>query len=192
VGLSSRTVEAVRLVRYPLRDEGGWHLDLAALEAAIGPRTRAVIVVSPSNPTGAVHDAAELAALDRLCAANDLALLGDEVFADTALGPCPSVVAGRREALAFHLAGLSKICGLPQLKAAWIAAAGPEARVGPALARLEVVASDRAWTRRRSASRSSRTGSWFSPGSSTTSSGRATSSSPCCPRRKSSRRGSGA
>ncbi|ABS27594.1 pyridoxal phosphate-dependent aminotransferase [Anaeromyxobacter sp. Fw109-5] len=133
-------LEAVRLVRYPLRDEGGWHLDLAALEAAIGPRTRAVLVVSPSNPTGAVHDAAELAALDRLCAANDLALLGDEVFADTALGPCPSVVAGRREALAFHLAGLSKICGLPQLKAAWIAAAGPEARVGPALARLEVVA----------------------------------------------------
>jgi alanine-synthesizing transaminase len=133
-------LEAVRLVRYPLRDEGGWHLDLAALEAAIGPRTRAVIVVSPSNPTGSVHDAAELAALDRLCAANDLALLGDEVFADTAIGRCPSVVAGRREALAFHLAGLSKICGLPQLKAAWIAAAGPEARVGPALARLEVVA----------------------------------------------------
>lgn len=133
-------LEAVRLVRYPLRYDGSWHVDLAAVEAAVGPRTRALVAVSPANPTGAVLDGEALAALDRLCAAHDLALLGDEVFADTALGPCPSVVADRREALTFHLSGLSKVCGLPQLKAGWIAAAGPEARVGPALARLEVIA----------------------------------------------------
>jgi alanine-synthesizing transaminase len=133
-------LEAVRLVRYPLRYDGSWHVDLAAIEAAMGPRTRALVTVSPANPTGAVLDPGELAALDRLCAAHDLALLCDEVFADTALVPCQSVVAGSREALAFHLAGLSKTCGLPQLKAGWIAAAGPAARVGPALARLEVIA----------------------------------------------------
>ncbi len=132
-------LEAVRLVRYPMRYDGSWHLDRAALEASIGPRTRAVVVVSPANPTGAVLDADELAGLDRLCAANDLALLGDEVFADSALRPCPSVAAGEREALAFHLSGLSKVCGLPQLKVGWIAAAGPSSRVEPALARLEVV-----------------------------------------------------
>jgi aspartate/methionine/tyrosine aminotransferase len=133
-------LEAVRLVRYPLRYDGAWHVDLAAIEAAVGPRTRALVAVSPANPTGAVLDGEELAALDRLCAAHDLALLGDEVFADTALGPCPSVVAGAGESLAFHLSGLSKVCGLPQLKAGWIAAAGPAERVGPALARLEVIA----------------------------------------------------
>lgn len=133
-------LEAIRLVRYPLRYDGSWHVDLAALEAAIGPRARALVVVSPANPTGAVLDAGELRALDRLCAARALALVGDEVFADTALVPCPSVVSEPREALAFHLSGLSKVCGLPQVKAGWIAAAGPPARVGPALARLEVVA----------------------------------------------------
>ena len=132
-------LEAVRLVRYPLRFDGAWHLDLGALAEAVGPRTRAVVVVSPSNPTGAVLAAEELAGLDALCADRGLALLGDEVFADTALVPAPSVL-GARRCLAFHLAGLSKTCGLPQLKAGWIAAAGPDELVGPALERLEVVA----------------------------------------------------
>jgi aspartate/methionine/tyrosine aminotransferase len=132
-------LEAVRLVRYPLRYDGAWHVDLAELEAAITPRTRAVVVVSPSNPTGALLSAEELGRLDALCAARELALIGDEVFADTALAPAASVL-GARASLAFHLSGMSKVCGLPQLKAAWIAAAGPEARVTAALERLEIVA----------------------------------------------------
>lgn len=132
-------LEAVALARYPLRWDGEWHVDLAALEAAIGPRTRAVVVVSPGNPTGALLSAAERDALDALCAARGLALVGDEVFADTARGAVASVL-GARQALAFGLGGLSKTCGLPQLKAAWIAAAGPAAPVDAALARLEVAA----------------------------------------------------
>lgn len=132
-------LEAVELRRYPLRHDGTWHLDLAALAGAIGPRTRAVLVVSPSNPAGAVLSQADLEALDALCAERDLALIADEVFADTAPPGTPGAL-GVRQALAFHLSGLSKVCGLPQLKVGWIAAAGPEARVGPALARLEVIA----------------------------------------------------
>lgn len=131
-------LQAVRLVRYPLRYDGAWHVDLPALEAAVTPRTRAVVVVSPSNPTGAVLSAGELDAIDRLCDSRDLALIGDEVFADTALGPVAGVLEARR-ALAFHLSGLSKTCGLPQVKAGWIAATGPGGRLGPALERLEVV-----------------------------------------------------
>ncbi len=131
-------LEAVRLVRYPLRYDGEWHADLAALESRLSPLTRAVVVVSPSNPTGGVLAAAELARLDALCAARGLALVGDEVFADTALRSAPSV-AQARSCLAFHLSGLSKVCGLPQLKVGWIAAAGPDALVDPALERLEVV-----------------------------------------------------
>ncbi|HEX8910256.1 MAG TPA: pyridoxal phosphate-dependent aminotransferase [Anaeromyxobacteraceae bacterium] len=132
-------LEGVRLRRYPLRYDGAWHVDLAALAAAVGERTRAVVVVSPSNPVGAVLAAEELAALEALCAERGLALLGDEVFLDTAGTPASSVATARR-CLAFHLSGLSKVCGLPQLKAAWIAAAGPEREVARALARLEVVA----------------------------------------------------
>jgi aspartate/methionine/tyrosine aminotransferase len=132
-------LEGVAVRRYPLRYDGTWHIDLAALEAAVGPRTRAVLLVSPSNPTGAVASIEELRALEALCAARGLALLGDEVFADAAPGGAPSVL-GARRCLAFHLSGLSKVCGLPQLKVGWTAAAGPEELVGPALERLEVIA----------------------------------------------------
>lgn len=130
---------SVRLVRYPVRWDGAWHLDLPALAGAVTPRTRAVVVVSPGNPTGAVLSADELRALERLCAARGLALVGDEVFADTAPAGAPGVLAARA-CLAFHLAGLSKTCGLPQVKVGWLAVAGPPALAAPALTRLEVIA----------------------------------------------------
>ncbi len=132
-------LESVRLVRYPLRYDGEWHLDRQALAAAVGPRTRAVVASSPGNPTGALLSAEELAFLEELCAERRLALVGDEVFADTARGPAASV-AGVRRCLAVHLSGLSKVCGLPQLKVGWMALAGPASLVEAARARLEVAA----------------------------------------------------
>ncbi len=132
-------LESVRLRRYALRYDGEWHLDRRSLAKAVTPRTRAIVAGSPSDPTGALLSPEELGFLEDLCAARGLALIGDEVFADTALGPAPSA-AGASRCLAFHLSGLSTVCGLPQLKAGWIAAAGPERLVGPALSRLEVIA----------------------------------------------------
>jgi hypothetical protein len=129
----------VRIVRYPLRYDGAWHADRAALAAAVTPRTRAVVVVSPANPTGAVADAGELRALQALCAERELALIGDEVFAGSAVAAAPSV-ASSPACLSFQLAGLSKLCGLPQLKLAWIAVAGPAGPARRALERLEVIA----------------------------------------------------
>lgn len=109
-----------------------WHLDLDALASAVSPRTRAVVVVNPNNPTGHFLSRTEWAGLTALCARRGLALLVDEVFADytveapvdrlpTALAdpdpPCP----------VFLLSGLSKVAALPQLKLGWIAVRGPGA-----------------------------------------------------------------
>ena len=136
-------LESVEVRSYPLLHDGEWHLDLAALETAVTPRTRAVVVVTPGNPTGAFLKRAELEALDALCAARDLALVSDEVFADFALREdsrrAPTAARDGR-ALAFALGGLSKSCGLPQLKLAWTAVSGPPPLRAAALARLEVVA----------------------------------------------------
>ena len=68
-------------VPVPLRAENGFHLDPADLEAALGPRTRAVLWNGPNNPTGAVGQAAEIAALARACRERDLWLVSDEVYA---------------------------------------------------------------------------------------------------------------
>ncbi len=136
-------LEGVRLTQYPLRYDGAWHIDLDALPSAITPRTRAIAVVNPNNPTGSFLKLDELAALDRLCAAHSLALLSDEVFSDYAFAPDPhraETAAGPRESLTFVLSGLSKVAGLPQMKLGWIAVQGPAALRQPALDRLEWIA----------------------------------------------------
>ena len=135
-------LEGVGARPYPLAYDGEWRLDLRALEAQVGPRTRAVIVVSPNNPTGSFVKADEAAALHELAARASLAVIADEVFADFAWksGVGGPGFAGDGPALTFSLGGLSKSCGLPQLKLAWLAVGGPPVLRGEALARLEMIA----------------------------------------------------
>jgi alanine-synthesizing transaminase len=126
---------------YDLEYHGRWSIDMAALMAA-PERTRAVLVVSPNNPTGSYVSAEELAALTQLCRDRQWALVVDEVFADYPLdaGEPLTDLAARADVLTFSLAGLSKSVGLPQLKLAWIVAGGPAAARDAALASLELVA----------------------------------------------------
>ena len=69
------------LVRVPLLAESGFHLDLANLAAAVTPTTRAILLNSPHNPTGAVMTRHELEAVAELCRLHDLWLISDEVYA---------------------------------------------------------------------------------------------------------------
>jgi alanine-synthesizing transaminase len=136
-------LESVSVASYTLAYDGEWHLDLAALRAAVSPRTRALVVVNPNNPTGVFLKNEERRALEELCAERSLALVSDEVFADFAFALDPrraGSVAHDGPALAFALGGLSKSCALPQLKLAWTAVTGPQPLVSQALARLEVIA----------------------------------------------------
>jgi alanine-synthesizing transaminase len=131
----------VNLVRYPLVYDHGWQIDFHALEQAITPRTRAFIVVHPNNPTGHFTKSGEMARLNEICSARHLAIIADEVFLDFSLdGTSPASFAANSSALTFTLSGLSKICGLPQMKAAWLVASGPQAASAEALPRLEVIA----------------------------------------------------
>lgn len=134
-------LQDVQLVPYPLLYDHGWQIDLPSLYGAVTGRTRAIVLVHPNNPTGSYTKSAEAADLNRFCEQNGLALIVDEVFLDYALdGAARSSFALNKGALTFTLSGLSKICGLPQMKVAWVAVSGPEARKTEALARLEVIA----------------------------------------------------
>jgi alanine-synthesizing transaminase len=131
----------VKLVRYPLLYNHGWQIDFAALAAAASELTRAVIVVHPNNPTGHYSCEREQAQLLRFCAERGIALIADEVFLDFSLrGTREKSFAGINHVLTFTLSGISKICGMPQLKLAWLAVSGPGEQKREALARLEVVA----------------------------------------------------
>jgi aspartate/methionine/tyrosine aminotransferase len=139
-------LESVEIRQYPLRYDGVWHVDFDALEQAITPRTRAIVVVNPNNPTGSFLKRAELDRLDSLAAARGLAILSDEVFRDYAFAEDAdrvSTLAGdpflkNRRALTFSMSGLSKIAGLPQMKLGWIVASGPGSDA--ALDALELIA----------------------------------------------------
>ena len=134
------SLQDVKLVPYPLFYDHGWHIDLHALAQKLTPRTRAVLVVNPNNPTGSYVSGDDAQKLQSLCAAQNLALIADEVFLDFSLtGPRRSFAWGG-EALTFALSGLSKVAGLPQMKVAWLAASGPGALVRDAFLRLELIA----------------------------------------------------
>lgn len=135
-------LECVRAVPYALEYHGTWRVDVESLRRAAGDRVRAILIVSPNNPTGSLLHRDDLAELSELAAARDWAIIGDEVFADYPLDPAPDAthVLAAGEALTFSLGGLSKSAGLPQLKLGWIGFGGPAAKVDEALAAYEVIA----------------------------------------------------
>lgn len=119
-------LESVKAVPYALRWDGEWHI--GALP--VSPKTRAILVVNPGNPTGAFLKREELETLQR----TGLPIISDEVFADYFVADDPR----RVRSLAgvpgtFVLSGLSKVAGLPQLKLGWIV-------TSTQLAELELIA----------------------------------------------------
>lgn len=147
------SLAGVAVVPYPLRFDGRFHVSFPELASAVTARSRAVVAVSPNNPTGSYLRQSEGERLLRLCATRDLALIVDEVFSDYAfvdpwpqegprllsLAELPPPLA-ELPALRFVLSGFSKVLGLPQLKLGWIVVCGPEPLRSEAQRRLELIA----------------------------------------------------
>jgi aspartate/methionine/tyrosine aminotransferase len=134
-------IHDVKLVSYPLLYDHGWQIDFHALQQVITPRTRGVIIVNPNNPTGHFCKAYEMRKVNEICSSRQIAIIADEVFLDFYFeAKRPSSFAANNTNLTFTMSGLSKIAGLPQMKAAWLITTGPEELKAPALSRLEVIA----------------------------------------------------
>jgi alanine-synthesizing transaminase len=134
-------LQDVALAPYALEYAHGWLVDFQSVACALSPRTRAILLVHPNNPTGSYLRTEEVQQLNNLCRERDLALIVDEVFLDYSFDGSPArTFAANHDALTFTLSGLSKIAALPQMKVAWIATTGPDALVHPALDRLEIIA----------------------------------------------------
>jgi alanine-synthesizing transaminase len=133
-------IQDVKLIRYALFYDHGWHIDFHAVEQAITPRARGIIVVHPNNPTGHFTKPDEMRRLSEICESRGMSIIADEVFLDFGLERRPQSFAANQDALTFTMSGLSKISGLPQMKLAWLAVSGPKEAKREALARLEVIA----------------------------------------------------
>jgi arginine:pyruvate transaminase len=111
-------VSGARLLRAPTG--AGLRPDLAALDALLTPRTRAIFWATPNNPSGVILSESELAAIGNIARQHDLWLVSDEVYAGLAPG-------GRVPSLASHLpdrvvtlGSLSKSHSMPGFRAGWL------------------------------------------------------------------------
>jgi aspartate/methionine/tyrosine aminotransferase len=137
-------LDGVALDHYSLEFHGRWTVDFEALSEKLtsdaGGRIRAIVVVTPNNPTGSVLDDDELQRLGTLARAHDVAIIADEVFADYVIADTrPASVLRQSTALTFALGGLSKSIGMPQVKLGWMAVTGPPPDIALALERLETM-----------------------------------------------------
>jgi aspartate/methionine/tyrosine aminotransferase len=126
-------IHHIELRPYALDEARGWRIDPASLHAQVDGRTRAVLIVSPHNPTGAIVSE-PLPALTTL----GLPLICDEVFAEFTYRATstPPIGALHPELPVFHLNGISKMFALPDLKLGWIAL---NAAARPYTERLELL-----------------------------------------------------
>jgi alanine-synthesizing transaminase len=154
---SLASLERVACVEYPLSwiphpggvpGSGNWVPDFAGLRNRLSTRTKALILVSPNNPTGHIAPAGELRGYLKVAEEYGLALILDEVFSEYLFPAAPGTAPAEKPfhpsdsdgPLVFTLNGLSKLAGLPQLKLGWIHVGGAPAAAAQALEHLEWIA----------------------------------------------------
>src|SRR5579885_1964089 len=132
----------VELRPYPLREGGHWNIDLQEMRRLTTEKTRAIVLISPHNPTGAVPSADEIGEVVRWANEKSIPIICDEVFCEFfyGAGKFQRPMAVAKPKLCFTLNGISKMFALPALKLGWIAVTGEPSQVAAAVDRLETTA----------------------------------------------------
>ncbi len=130
----------VRIRHYRLDESRQWSVDVDSVEARITSRTRAIVAISPHNPTGMALDRGQLEQLAAIAAGHRLALLFDEVFREFIYDGIEAVRWSETDApLVLTLNGFSKMFALPGMKIGWMAVSGDDALVETSLRTLEMI-----------------------------------------------------
>jgi alanine-synthesizing transaminase len=125
---------------YRLQEADDWTIDLDYLENQITTRTRAIIVISPHNPTGMVARAAQVADLGKIAERHALPIVFDEVFNEFVFeGSPPARPIGGNAPLVFTLNGFSKMFALPGMKVGWMVVSGDDSLARKAMTTLELI-----------------------------------------------------
>ncbi len=133
-------LSGVRLLPYRLVENRDWSIDIDYLESMVSTRTRAIVLISPHNPTGHVSSREEIASVGEIAARHDLAVISDEVFSEFLIGggTLPRALESGAP-LVLTLNGFSKLFALPGIKLGWMGISGLPDRVAQALRALELI-----------------------------------------------------
>ena len=124
-----------RPVFYRTDPARGWMPDVDHVRSLITPRTRALVVIDPNNPTGATYTSDIRRAMVEIADEHNFPLLADEVYADLAFdGPVPALAAEHPDAPVISFSSLSKAYLAPGWRAGWMAVGG-DGRLDDVLAR---------------------------------------------------------
>jgi alanine-synthesizing transaminase len=130
----------VHMAHYRLLESRQWAIDLDYLENQITGRTRAIILISPHNPTGMVADSEQLRGLAEIASRHSLPIISDEVFNEFIFGlDAFPRIAVTNAPLVLTLNGFSKLFALPGMKIGWVAITGDEELVKKSMAALELI-----------------------------------------------------
>ncbi len=134
-----------RPVYYRCDEQAGWIPDLADIEAKITPRTRAVVVINPNNPTGAVYPAAVLSGIAAIAERHGLVLFSDEIYDRILYDDAEHVVTAAiaPEVLCVTMSGLSKSSRVAGFRCGWAVVSGPREQARSYLEGLTVLANMR-------------------------------------------------
>jgi alanine-synthesizing transaminase len=142
---ASTSLAGGRPVHYLCDEAAGWLPDLEDLAAKITPRTKAIVVINPNNPTGAVYPTTTLNAIAELARQHGLVVLADEIYDkilyDDAVHTTFATIAPDVFTLTFN--GLSKAYRLAGFRAGWLMVTGPKKHATDYLEGLTVLANMR-------------------------------------------------
>ncbi|MCA9534293.1 MAG: aminotransferase class I/II-fold pyridoxal phosphate-dependent enzyme [Myxococcales bacterium] len=140
---ASVVIHGAKAVHYPCRPENGFVPDPAELAALVTPRTRAIVVINPNNPTGAVYPRAVLTQIAALAERHHLVVCADEIYDhmlydDAEYIPLATLT---DKTLCMTFGGLSKIYRACGLRVGWVSFTGEKSRAREYLRAVDLLAS---------------------------------------------------
>ncbi|HJC28335.1 MAG TPA: pyridoxal phosphate-dependent aminotransferase [Candidatus Dietzia intestinipullorum] len=132
-------------VHYLCDEQDDWNPSLEDIAAKITPRTKAIVVINPNNPTGAVYSREVLQGIVELAREHSLLILADEIYDRVVFDEAEhtSVASLAHDLLVLTFNGLSKTYRVAGYRAGWVAITGPKTHAAGFLEGLELLASTR-------------------------------------------------
>ncbi|MHC5067833.1 MAG: pyridoxal phosphate-dependent aminotransferase [Planctomycetota bacterium] len=140
---ASAVIHGAKAVHYPCRPENGFAPDLAEVESLITERTRAIVVINPNNPTGAVYSRETLMGLAKLAEERHLVMMADEIYDEMTYDTASYVPMASlcKHTLCATFSGLSKVYRACGLRVGWLSFSGEKAHAGDYIDAIELLAS---------------------------------------------------